>query len=181
MRPRGLDSIRAVQAALAETVAPELTSPFAQDTAQVLQMLLESIAAEWDTGAEQLRQDNETLARLLSDAKNALDPSSAGNEIFAAIVSQIEQRLSEEEAGSIAISVLASRNEALRETLEHILVTLEDLAGEPQTDPVRTAIYRHLRDVASRGWSFWDVSSFRGRMAVDTSKAPQVTPPEAVG
>jgi hypothetical protein len=30
---------------------------------------------------------------------------------------------------------------------------------------VRREIYTHLRDVSLRGWSFWDVSSFRGRIA----------------
>jgi hypothetical protein len=29
----------------------------------------------------------------------------------------------------------------------------------------RSDAYRHLREVAARGWSFWDVFSFRERMA----------------
>ena len=52
MRPNGVESIRAVQSALAEVIAPELTSPFAQDAAQTLQMLLESLAADWDSAAD---------------------------------------------------------------------------------------------------------------------------------
>jgi hypothetical protein len=30
---------------------------------------------------------------------------------------------------------------------------------------MRSDAYRHLREVAGRGWSFWDVSHFRERMA----------------
>ncbi len=29
----------------------------------------------------------------------------------------------------------------------------------------RSDAYRHLREVAARGWSFWDVFSLRERMA----------------
>ena len=54
MRPKGIESIRAIQSALAEVIAPALISPFAQDAAQTLQMLLESLAAEWDSAADQL-------------------------------------------------------------------------------------------------------------------------------
>jgi hypothetical protein len=170
VRPNGLEAIRAVQSALAETIAPELISPFAQDAAQTLQMLLESIAAEWDTAAEQLHRDNETVARLLDDARKALPPASPRNESLLAIVSQIEQRLSEDGPASVAISALASRNEDLRETLEQTLMALENLADQPAPaiESVRAAIYRHLREVATRGWSFWDVSSFRGRITVGT-------------
>ena len=45
MRPNGLESIRAIQSALAEAIAPELTTPFAQDAAQSAADVLESLAA----------------------------------------------------------------------------------------------------------------------------------------
>ena len=167
MRPDDLESIRAVQSALAELIAPELTSPFAQDAAQTLQMLLESLAATWDSAADELRRDNETLAGLLMSSREAIKSASGGNESFVAVVSEIEQRLSEDVVDSIAISALSSRNDALRGTLEQILMAFEDVTGEPAfaaITSVRGEIYGHLRDVATRGWSFWDVSSFRGRM-----------------
>lgn len=167
MRPNGPESIRAVQAALAEVIAPELTSPFAQDAAQTLQMLLESLAAEWDTAAEQLRRDNETLGRLLSVSRDAMKSAPDRNENFLATVSEIERRLREEPGASIAVSALAARNDALRETLQQILMAFEDTAGQPgfaAIESTREEIYQHLRRVASRGWSFWDVSSFRGKM-----------------
>jgi len=167
MRPDGLESIRAVQSALAELIAPELSSPFAQDAAQTLQMLLESLAAVWDSAADELRRDNQSLAGLLMSSREAIKSASDSNESFASAVSEIEQRLSEDVGDSIAIAALSSRNDALRRTLEHTLMAFEDLTGEPpsaEITSVRGDIYGHLRDVATRGWSFWDVSSFRRRM-----------------
>ncbi len=167
MRPTGLESIRAVQSALAEIIVPELTSAFAQDLAQTLQLLLESLAGEWDEAAEHLRRDNETLAALLSGSLDAFIGPSAGNERLAAIVTEIESRQREDVEDSILLSHLTSRNNALLATLEDILVELEDLTGEPgyeEIEDVRHQIYAHLRNVAIRGWSFWDISSFRGRM-----------------
>lgn len=167
MQPRAVESIRAVQAALAEVIAPELTTAFAQEAAQTLQMLLESLAAEWDTAAEHLRKDNNTLAALLASAREAIESAPRSNESFGALVSEIEQRLGEDGGDSIAISALTARNDALRGTLEQALMAFEDLMAEPASEAiaaVRAEVYAHLRDVASRGWSFWDVSSFRGRM-----------------
>jgi hypothetical protein len=179
VRPTGIESIRAIQSALADVIAPELTSPFAQDAAQTLQMLLESLAAEWDSAADQLRRDNETLTELLRSSREAIKSASDGNESFSAAVSEIEQRLSEDVADSIAIPALSFRNDALRGTLEQTLMAFEDVMGESASaaiTSVRGDIYGHLREVASRGWSFWDVSSFRGRMTAIRAGAKDDAP-----
>ena len=178
MRPNGIESIRAIQSALAEVIAPELTLPFAQDTAQTLQMLLESLANEWDTTAQRLRRDNHILAGLLAESRNAINGAVYGNESFVALVSEIEQRLSEDRADSIEIAALSSRNDALLRTLEQTLMAFEDMTGEQASEGItsaRGAIYGHLRDVATRGWSFWDVSSFRGRMTAIRAAPREMT------
>src|SRR5947208_10487855 len=72
MRPNAIESLRAAQAALGEVIAPGLTSAFAVDSAQTVQMLLESLASEWDTAAESLSRDSDTLRSLLSAAGEAL-------------------------------------------------------------------------------------------------------------
>jgi hypothetical protein len=167
VRPNAIESRRAPQAALSEVIAPDLTSAFALDTTQTLQMLLESLAAEWDTSAETLSRDNETLRSLLSASREALT-SAGSNESLAPIVTEIEQRLRDQNATSLVLSDLASRNGSLRAALEGVLVAFEDLTGRPgceKIDEARTRTYRHLKEVAARGWSFWDVSSFRGRVA----------------
>ena len=172
MRPSAVESLRAAQAALAEVIAPGLASAFALDSTQTLQMLLESLAAEWDTAAESLSRDNKTIRSLLSAAGEALTNAPAGNESLRPLVSEIEQRLRDAGTTSLMISQLASRNGSLRATLESVLVTFEDQTGRPgseKIDEVRIRIYKHLKEVAARGWSFWDVSSFRGRMAAINS------------
>jgi len=168
VRPNAVESLRAAQAALADVIAPELASAFALDSAQTVQMLLESLASEWDTAAETLSRDNDTLRSLLSAAGHALRGASAGNESLGSVVSEIEQRLGDGGQTSLVISDLASRNSSLRATLESVLVVLEDVTGRAgceKIDEVRSKIYEHLGEVATRGWSFWDVSSFRGRIA----------------
>ena len=84
MRPTGPESVRAIQAALAEVIVPELASAFAQDAAGTVQMLLESIAGEWDTAAEDLRNDNEALRALLSTSRDAIKQAAASNENLSA-------------------------------------------------------------------------------------------------
>ena len=184
MRPSAVESLRAAQAALAEVIAPGLASAFALDSTQTLQMLLESLAAEWDTAAESLSRDNKTIRSLLSAAGEALTNAPAGNESLCPLVSEIEQRLRDDGTTSLMISQLASRNGSLRATLESVLATFEDMTGRPgseKIDEVRIRIYKHLKEVAARGWSFWDVSSFRGRMAAINSAVGVDDSRESVG
>jgi len=176
MRPTGLESIRAIQAALADIIVPELTSAFAQDAAGAVQMLLESLAGDWDTAAEDLRRDNEALSVLLASSRDALDRALPGNKSLASTVTDIENRLREIQDDSLTLSSLASRNHALGALLERILVAFDDLTGQSgyeKVDGLRRDIYVHLRQVATRGWSFWDVSSFRERMIAVRSAAAE--------
>ena len=162
MRPNAVESLRTIQTALAEHLAPELTSVYALDMVQTLNMLLESLANEWDTAAEDLRRENETLRGLLSSA-----PGAAGNVLAAEIVREVEDALRTAATGAVTISGLAAENQRLRAALERLLVGLEaehSRLGEPALS-LRRDIYAHLRDVALRGWSVWDMMSFREKMA----------------
>lgn len=178
MRPTALESLRGLQAALVEAISPELSSMYAQDVTQTMQMLLESLAGETDRAAEDLRSDNQTVAALLSDAKSAIEVLPERNEQLSLLVPEIESVLAEPADGSLTISALTARNDRLCSTLERLLVALEDMAQAPETHTLmlaRAAIYTHLRQVAVRGWSFWDVSSFRERMARARAEASKVT------
>lgn len=163
MRPSGLEAMNALRAGLAEVLGPELQSEFAMDTAQTLQMLIESLAAEWDTAAEDLRRDNETLGKLLTDLRDVLTTDSSPERD--AIVNVIDETIVERATGSLALSALSQRNMQLRRALERGIVAVEDSPDDPRLAPLRAAIYSHLRDVAGRGWSFWDLASFRDYMA----------------
>lgn len=177
MRPNAVESLGAIRTALAEVLGPELQSLFAQDTASTLQMLLESLSAGWDRAAADLHADNQTLARLLLDGREAFAALSNGD--GASVVKIIDEALAAPEAESLAISALTARNNVLRAALEQVLMAVEDRAGEPGLDslaPLRTAAYGHLREVAGRGWSFWDVASFREYMERYRTRGSQMTP-----
>jgi hypothetical protein len=161
-----LESLRAIQAALAEIMAPELTSPYAQDAAQTVQMLIESLAAEWNTAAADLQADNSALRALLARTRT-LFAGPGGNDRTASLVTVIDDAIKAPPAASPALHDLRNENESLRGALERALEALEDMAvdGAPEKVlAVRSAVYSHLRQAALRGWSFWDVASFRERI-----------------
>jgi hypothetical protein len=91
-----------------------------------------------------------------------------GNEPAGDLVSQIEEAIAAPSATSVRISELATESEKLRRVLEAVVVALEQIAAGPADAgamALREAIYSHLRVEAGAGWSFWDVASFRERMA----------------
>jgi hypothetical protein len=165
VRPTALESLRALQGALAETLAPELQTLFAQDAAQTLAMLTESLAAEWDRAAEDLRADNAAMRAVLERAPSGLAALPERNENRDALVSEIDGVMREAGAGDITISSLSAEHQRLAAVLERLLCLAEDTAGESDAlADTRREAYAHLRTVAVRGWSFWDVASFRERM-----------------
>ena len=175
MRPNGLEAIRAVQTGLAEVIVPELQTPFARDTAQTLNMLLESIAGEWDGMVADLRRDNEAVIAILSRLREAVSSGDGNGDAFAAVAKAIDGALSEADDDSVSVTVVAARNRQLNAVLEPAVQWIEDVfdeAGQESLGPIRAEIYRHLRDVAGRGWSFWDMASFREYMARHRADLP---------
>lgn len=166
MRPAALESLRGMQAALAEVLLPDLRTMFAQDAAQVLQFMVESLAAEWDTAADDLHRDNATLCGILAEARAAMNPKAGSNARLASLVNDIDAVLGRTPPDSLAVSALQQRNTELTGALERLLIEIEE-SGEVEggVGEVRRSVYRHLREVAVRGWSFWDIMSFRERMA----------------
>ena len=165
MRPDGVESLRAIQGAVAEALAPELRTLFAEEAAGAVGMLIESLAAEWDTAAETLVRDNEMLRIVLGEARSGL--ATLSNERAPTLVKEIDGVLGQAGDGSLAVSSLTLENNQLRERLAAFLELAEDADGSPEAEalaPGREAAYRHLREVAVRGWSFFDVSGFRERM-----------------
>src|SRR5438445_10267634 len=157
MRPTGIESLRGIQLAIAEALVPELQTAHAQDVAQTLQMLIESLASEWDTAADDLRSDGGAMRRLLGALADGARTAAAGNERLASLVDQIGEALAVPAPGSLALSALRAENERLGPVLEAAVVFLEDLSLDPRYEPLtkhRAAIYGHLREKAARGWSF---------------------------
>lgn len=163
MRPTASESLRAIQAAVAGVMTPELTTGFAQEAASAVGMMIESLAAEIDTEVETLVHDNAKLRGLLDGVKDSL----AGNANAAALVSDVDGVLGQGGGGSLALSALAHEHAGLMAVVERFLQFAEDAQGTLEGDALataRAAVYRHLREVAVRGWSFFDVSGFREKI-----------------
>jgi hypothetical protein len=163
MRPTAAESLRAIQAAVAGVMTPELTTGFALEAASAVGMMVESLAAEADTEVQTLVADSESLRELLGEVKKTL----ASNASAASLVSHIDGVIGQGGAGSLALSALAAEHNALLGALERFLVYAEDVQGTREAEavaPARAAAYRHLKRVAVRGWSFFDVSGFREKI-----------------
>jgi hypothetical protein len=160
-RPTGIELLRAVQGAVGEILAPEIRSPHAEEAARTVAMMLEALASEWDTAAQDLVNDTEELERILGLARDQL-ASLKGNESAASLVTDIDGVIGGSKPGGLKLSDLSARHTDLNQMLERTLVSIE--SGAIDLPEVRAAAYAHLREVAARGWSFWDAASFRERM-----------------
>jgi hypothetical protein len=159
VRPTPAESLRAIQAAVAEQLTPELSSLFAIEASTAITMLCESLIAEEDTLAEDLLADNTRLRDILASARHAL----RSNTNATSLVSHIDGVLHEAGDRRLAISSLSEDNDRLNAVLAQLLELIEDREDETLA-PVRRAAYRHLRRVTCRGWSYFDVSGFRQRI-----------------
>jgi chaperonin cofactor prefoldin len=144
MRPTAAESLRGMQASLFEVIGPEVKSPFAQHTLQTMFMLLQSVAAELD-GAESAASDAQRIDELLENVARAVGSQAVP------------------ELATIAGDLPAADDDARWGLLERAIVGLEASAGRQseELEACRQEIYAFLREVAGRGWSFWDMLSFR--------------------
>ncbi len=175
MRPTPGESLRAIQSAIAEQLTPELSSLFAEEAASAATMLAESLFAEWDTLAEDLRADNARLRKILGSARDALSRVNRSNELAAALVNKIDGVLAQAGDDRLTVSSLGAENDRLSEALAELLELIEDKDGEPGFEglaPVRAEVYLHLRRVAVRGWSYFDISGFRERIIKARAELP---------
>ena len=161
MRPTSVEVLRGLQGALISEIGPEVQSLFGQSAIEISQMLLEMLAQEADGAADNLARDNETLSVILGRGALAVRP------LNGALADETEAALSEPGQPSLTITALSDRNGRLRDLLDSLLAACEGTEADPDEElaSVRSEAYSHLREVAARGWSFWDVASFRERMA----------------
>lgn len=175
MRPTAAESLRAIQTAVAEQLTPELSSLFAIEASTAISMLCESLAAEADTLVEDLLADNDRLRKVLSAARDALQR----NGIAASLVSHIDGVLHEDGDRRLAVSILSEDNDRLSEALAQLLELIEEREDESLSQ-VRRAAYLHLRRVAVRGWSYFDVSGSRQRIIEARADLAGNDPAEAI-
>jgi len=153
MRPNTIEALRGIQQGLAAALALEAGPAFAQDAVRTSQMLLESVIGELAMGDANAAADGAALREILAPAAEAV------RGLDGALADDMTAALAEPSAAVEGLSCL----------LERLLVVCEDAVGsgtaEERLLAVRSDAYRHLRGVAARGWSFWDMASFRERMA----------------
>lgn len=158
-----MEALRGLQGTLVSDITPEVQSLFGQETLMLAQMLLEMLTNEVDDAADNLARDNQTLCDLLRRAVDTL------RSVDSTLAEETAVTLAEPTDPSLTVTALTARNQRLRGLLERLLVVCEDIADSAQASEdlmsLRSDAYRHLREVAARGWSFWDVFSFRERMA----------------
>jgi hypothetical protein len=176
MRPTATESLRAIQSAVAERFTPELSSLFAIEASTAVTMLCESLAAEADLEVENLVTDNDRLRNILSSAREAL----ASNANAATLVSQLDGVLQESGDGPLSISRLSEVNGRLSEALAQLLESIEDNGEDKSLTKIRSSAYRHLRRVAVRGWSYFDVSGFRQRIIEARAEVDRDSAEEAI-
>jgi hypothetical protein len=163
LRPTAEESLRGIQAALMEVIAPELRTAHAQSALETILTLLQSVIAELDTAVESLAADNREIVRLLEEARTAIAALPEPTADLKAALEGIGTALDSDAEGLLTISALSARNGELNASLERCIVALEGVAGAPDfasLDGTRADIYRHLRRVAARGWSVWDMLGF---------------------
>jgi hypothetical protein len=152
VRPTAVEALRGLQRGLASALAPEAGAAFAEDAVRTSQMLLESVIGELAAGDAHVAADSETLRSILKRGAEAVRGIDSG--LAAEIVTAL--------GGSTG-------GERLDGLLERLLVVCEDAVGGGRAGAdllaVRPDAYGHLRRVAARGWSFWDMVSFREFMA----------------
>jgi hypothetical protein len=175
LRPTAAESLKAIQGTVAEHLAPEISSLFAMEASTAITMLCESLAAEADTLVEDLVADNARLREVLWSAHEVL----ARNGNAATLVSNIDGVLQEDGGRRLAVSVLSEVNDRLSEALAQLLEFIEE-SGDESLAEIRRAAYSHLRRVAVRGWSYFDVSGFRQRIVVARAEVLRNDPAEGI-
>ncbi len=105
--------------ALMMDLGPELQSPYALLTAQLMSPLLMMVAQEFDRAAARLADENETLVQLFRDAADVV----ADSELRAALA----DAAASSQPSSLLVSALRERNHTLRALLVRLHAHVETL------------------------------------------------------
>jgi len=126
--------------ALLVQIGPEIRSDYAQRSALIAGMLLQSVAEEWDRAAVRRVEENTALRALFRDAASAVRDASLAERIGAA---------AEGSDTDLHISALDRSNDALRALLIELHAHIEELEGAAARE-VEAAIWGELRRSTER-------------------------------
>lgn len=138
MRPNGEEELLGIQSALATYIMPELQTDHARLELLLVQALLGAVAAEWDSAAQRLVDDNAALRELASRGAKAL----AAGQRDASLADQLRS-LAGEADPSLRLSDLSAANAKLRDALVRASALVQD-SDVPAPGELRAAVIDHL-------------------------------------
>jgi len=144
MRPQLPEIVSGLSAVLAKGILPEIGSAWAQSQIRFTQMLLDAMAAEWDTAVENLVRENEALRRFCSYAASCAgeDGNNADLSMHAATLRGASRAPAET---SLHISVLSQQNDELWRAVEPLLALLGRDGERDDLQNVQQALQPVLR------------------------------------
>ncbi|MEX0786623.1 MAG: hypothetical protein WD939_08310, partial [Dehalococcoidia bacterium] len=104
MRPTGEELLQGVRGALLTYILPEVQSDYARTELTLIHVLLGMAAAEWDSAAQRLVDDNGTLRELARRSADAIDSDDAS------LAAEL-RALADEEDRSLRLSDLRAAND----------------------------------------------------------------------
>ncbi len=138
MRPHALQIIDSVRTLLAQTVLPEIATPYLQSQVGTAAMLLTLALDEIDGLVEALTGERHRTEELLRDAAGALQGRVGAQELAAAVSALADGGAAE----ALRISALLAIVEERRAMLGRVLEFCE---GAPEFASLRGRIYDELR------------------------------------
>lgn len=141
MRPDPPKVIYGMMAALMRDIAPEVQTPFGQQSVGLTAMVLSLLAQEWDRAAARLVDENAAVAALLSRARQVV----AGE----ALHERIDVAVAEASGRDLRLSALQAKNDALRSLLIDVHTAVERASGEAARE-LDMLIWNELRESTRR-------------------------------
>ncbi len=126
--------------ALLRQIGPEIRADYAQRSALIATLLLQSAAEEWERGEARRVEENGALRGLFLDALPAVEDAGLRARLAAAAAERDED---------LHLSALDRANDALRALLIELHAHAEELEGGAARD-VEAAIWRELRRSTER-------------------------------
>lgn len=134
MKPDVPVVLQKISLALLGQIGPEIRAEYAQRSALVATLLLQSAAEEWDRGAARRAEENAALRGIFRDALPAVEDEGLRERMAAAAT---------EGDPDLHLSALDRANDALRALLIELHAHVEELESGAARD-VEAAIWREL-------------------------------------
>ncbi len=141
MKPDAPRVFYGIIASTMRDIAPEMRTPFGQQSVGLLSMLLALAAQDYDGAAARLVEENSAVTELLARARTvAADPD---------LHQRIDAALDEPPAHDLRVSALQKENDRLRSLLIDVHAEVEAMPGEAAR-AMNEAIWDEIRESTRR-------------------------------